>query len=129
MHSSNLEENETKINIQYKTNNNNNLDIEKLLEQKRKNKILSTSKPNSDNKDGDKLLKLLMSKRKQNLEESNNQNENIDNKNSEKKDDIIDNLITKRLQEKLKSKNLTLENNQNKSLLVAQTKENNKDLF
>ena len=29
MHSSNLEENETKINIQYKTNNNNNLDIEK----------------------------------------------------------------------------------------------------
>ena len=91
MYSSHLEENETKNNNQYKTNNNRNLDIQKLLEEKRKNKLFSTNPSNVDNKDGDKLTNLLLSKRKQNNEETNdNPKDTLEDKTQEKKNNIDD---------------------------------------
>ena len=123
MYSSHLEENETKNNNQYKTNNNRNLDIQKLLEEKRKNKLFSTNPSNVDNKDGDKLTNLLLSKRKQNTEETNdNPKDTLEDKTQEKKNNI-DDLINKRLQEKLKNKGL--ENNMNKPSITPQSKESN----
>ena len=103
MYSSHLEENQTKNNNQYKTNNNRNLDIQKLLEEKRKNKLFSTNPSNVDNKE---LFTLAIEHliRKQNNEETNdNPKDTLEDKTQEKKNNI-DDLINKRLQEKLKIK-------------------------